>query len=35
MSKAALVGLNKGMARDLGARGITVNIVPQVRPTRT
>ncbi|CEJ14944.1 Cyclic-di-GMP-binding biofilm dispersal mediator protein [bacterium YEK0313] len=27
MSKAALVGMTKGMARDLGARGITVNIV--------
>lgn len=27
MSKAALVGLTKGMARDLGPRGITVNIV--------
>jgi NAD(P)-dependent dehydrogenase (short-subunit alcohol dehydrogenase family) len=27
MSKAALVGLTKGMARDLGAKGITVNIV--------
>jgi 3-oxoacyl-[acyl-carrier protein] reductase len=26
-SKAALVGLTKGMARDLGTRGITVNIV--------
>jgi 3-oxoacyl-[acyl-carrier protein] reductase len=26
-SKAALVGLTKGMARDLGSRGITVNIV--------
>jgi 3-oxoacyl-[acyl-carrier protein] reductase len=26
-SKAALVGLTKGMARDLGARGITVNLV--------
>jgi 3-oxoacyl-[acyl-carrier protein] reductase len=26
-SKAALVGLTKGMARDLGARGITVNVV--------
>ena len=25
MSKAALVGLVKGLARDLGARGITVN----------
>ncbi|MCU6501110.1 3-oxoacyl-ACP reductase FabG [Rugamonas sp. A1-17] len=27
MSKSALVGLTKGMARDLGARGITVNNV--------
>ena len=27
MSKAALVGMTKGMARDLGPRGITVNIV--------
>ncbi len=27
LSKAALVGLTKGMARDLGPRGITVNIV--------
>jgi NAD(P)-dependent dehydrogenase (short-subunit alcohol dehydrogenase family) len=27
MSKSALVGLTKGMARDLGPRGITVNIV--------
>jgi NAD(P)-dependent dehydrogenase (short-subunit alcohol dehydrogenase family) len=27
LSKAALVGLTKGMARDLGGRGITVNIV--------
>jgi NAD(P)-dependent dehydrogenase (short-subunit alcohol dehydrogenase family) len=27
MSKAALVGLTKGMARDLGPRAITVNIV--------
>jgi 3-oxoacyl-[acyl-carrier protein] reductase len=26
-SKAALVGLSKGLARDLGARGITVNVV--------
>ncbi|MBP2300584.1 SDR family NAD(P)-dependent oxidoreductase [Azospirillum picis] len=26
-SKAALVGLTKGMARDLGQRGITVNVV--------
>jgi 3-oxoacyl-[acyl-carrier protein] reductase len=27
-SKAALVGLTKGLARDLGPRGITVNVVP-------
>ena len=27
MSKSALVGLTKGMARDLGPKGITVNIV--------
>jgi NAD(P)-dependent dehydrogenase (short-subunit alcohol dehydrogenase family) len=27
MSKAALVGLTKGLARDLGQRGITVNVV--------
>ena len=27
MSKSALIGLNKGMARDLGAKGITVNLV--------
>ncbi len=27
MSKSALVGLTKGLARDLGPRGITVNIV--------
>jgi 3-oxoacyl-[acyl-carrier protein] reductase len=27
MSKAALVGLTKGLARDLGERGITVNVV--------
>jgi NAD(P)-dependent dehydrogenase (short-subunit alcohol dehydrogenase family) len=27
MSKAALVGLTKGLARDLGPRGITVNII--------
>ncbi|HEX6418571.1 MAG TPA: SDR family oxidoreductase [Acidimicrobiales bacterium] len=27
MSKAALVGLTKGLARDLGPRGITVNVV--------
>lgn len=27
MSKAALVGLTKGLARDLGPRGITVNNV--------
>ncbi|WP_087691379.1 MULTISPECIES: SDR family oxidoreductase [unclassified Pandoraea] len=34
MSKAALVGLVKGMARDLGPRGITVNNV-QPGPTAT
>ena len=27
LSKAALVGMTKGMARDLGPRGITVNVV--------
>ncbi|GIG70991.1 NAD(P)-dependent dehydrogenase (short-subunit alcohol dehydrogenase family) [Phytomonospora endophytica] len=27
MSKSALVGLTKGLARDLGPRGITVNLV--------
>ena len=27
LSKAALVGLTKGMARDLGPHGITVNVV--------
>ncbi|NEA37377.1 SDR family oxidoreductase [Streptomyces sp. SID13031] len=27
MSKAAVVGMNKGLARDLGARGITSNVV--------
>jgi 3-oxoacyl-[acyl-carrier protein] reductase len=27
LSKAALVGMTRGMARDLGARGITVNVV--------
>lgn len=27
MSKSALIGLTKGLARDLGARGITVNVV--------
>jgi 3-oxoacyl-[acyl-carrier protein] reductase len=27
MSKAALVGLTKGLARDLGPRGITINNV--------
>ena len=26
-SKAALIGLTKGLARDLGPRGITVNVV--------
>jgi 3-oxoacyl-[acyl-carrier protein] reductase len=34
MSKSALVGLVKGMARDLGPRGITVNNV-QPGPTST
>jgi 3-oxoacyl-[acyl-carrier protein] reductase len=33
-SKAALVGLTKGLARDLGGRGITVNLV-QPGPTDT
>jgi 3-oxoacyl-[acyl-carrier protein] reductase len=27
LSKAALVGMTRGMARDLGPRGITVNVV--------
>ncbi len=27
MSKSALIGLNKGIARDLGAKGITANLV--------
>jgi 3-oxoacyl-[acyl-carrier protein] reductase len=27
MSKAALIGLTKGLARDLGARGITANVI--------
>jgi 3-oxoacyl-[acyl-carrier protein] reductase len=34
MNKSALVGLTKGMARDLGARGITANLV-QPGPTDT
>jgi len=34
MSKSALVGLNKGLARDLGSRGITSNVV-QPGPTDT
>jgi 3-oxoacyl-[acyl-carrier protein] reductase len=33
-SKAALIGMTKGMARDLGPRGITVNMV-NPGPTRT
>jgi 3-oxoacyl-[acyl-carrier protein] reductase len=33
-SKAALIGMTKGMARDLGPRGITVNMVSP-GPTRT
>src|SRR5699024_11356500 len=27
MSKSALIGLTKGMARDLGSKGITVNLI--------
>jgi 3-oxoacyl-[acyl-carrier protein] reductase len=27
MSKSALIGFTKGLARDLGPRGITVNVV--------
>jgi 3-oxoacyl-[acyl-carrier protein] reductase len=34
MSKSALVGLTKGLARDLGSKGITVNLV-QPGPTNT
>ena len=34
MSKAAIVGLTRGLARDLGPRGITVNNV-QPGPTDT
>lgn len=34
MSKSALVGLTKGLARDLGPKGITVNLV-QPGPTDT
>ena len=34
MSKSALVGLTKGLARDLGPRGVTVNLV-QPGPTDT
>jgi 3-oxoacyl-[acyl-carrier protein] reductase len=34
MTKAALVGLTHGLARDLGPRGITVNLV-QPGPTET
>ena len=34
MSKSAMVGLNKGLARDLGSRGITSNVV-QPGPTDT
>src|SRR5262245_56045056 len=34
MSKAAVAGLTRGLARDLGARGITVNAV-QPGPTET
>ncbi|MEV6282181.1 SDR family oxidoreductase [Kribbella sp. NPDC051770] len=34
LSKSALVGMNKGLARDLGARGVTSNVV-QPGPTDT
>ena len=34
MTKAALAGLTRGLARDLGPRGITVNAV-QPGPTET
>jgi 3-oxoacyl-[acyl-carrier protein] reductase len=34
MSKSALIGLTKGLARDVGARGITVNVV-HPGPTET
>jgi 3-oxoacyl-[acyl-carrier protein] reductase len=35
MTKAAVAGLTKGLARDLGPRGITVNNVQPVRSTPT
>ncbi len=35
MSKTGLIGLTKGAARDLGARGITVNVVHPAPPTPT
>lgn len=34
MTKSSLVGLTKGLARDLGPRGITVNVL-QPGPTDT
>lgn len=34
MSKSALVGMTKGLARDLGPRGVTVNLV-HLGPTDT
>jgi 3-oxoacyl-[acyl-carrier protein] reductase len=34
MTKSALIGLTKGLARDLGPRGITANVV-QPGPTDT
>ena len=34
MSKSALIGLSKGLARELGPRGITSNVV-QPGPTDT
>lgn len=35
MSKAALTGLTKALARELGSRGITANLVTPARSTRT
>lgn len=35
MSKAALTSFTRGLSRELGQRGITVNLVKPGRPTRT
>jgi 3-oxoacyl-[acyl-carrier protein] reductase len=35
LSKSALIGWTKGLARDLGPRGITVNVVHPGPPTPT